>query len=494
MVMAVKKNDSDRTPPLEHPANETTAVPLVVDLDGSLLRTDSLLESLLLLVKSNPLFLLMLVVWLLRGKAYFKQRVSFYATLDVSSLPYNTDVLDFLQDQYHNKRTLILATGADERVARQIADYIPLFEDVIASDGHHNLTGRGKQQRLVAEFGSDGFDYLGNDTKDFVVWQEARQALVVGTPAFIRSVSDRFPHVAGGFEVEQGGWRQWVRALRLYQWLKNMLVFVPLLASHRFFEASLIVHTAIAFFSFSFCASSVYVLNDLLDLTDDRRHPRKRFRPFASGVLPLEGGLVAAPLLLGISLFIGASLPPYFLLILAIYYSTTLAYSFRLKSVVILDVIILSLLFTERMMAGSAAINIWPSPWLLAHSLFLFISLALVKRYAELVTVRIEHGQRGSARGYLVSDSEVLAAMGIASAFVSALVLVLYITSGSAELFYGRHNIIWLAIPLLLYWLCYIWLIAHRGGMFDDPMIFALKDRVSRYILLSLGLIMVLAI
>lgn len=473
---------------------ERVSVPLVVDLDGTVIRTDSLIESLMPLLKANPFFFVALFFWLVKGKAYLKQQVAQRVTLDISSLPYNLDILNFLRDQHHSKRRLILATGADQLIAQQIADYLHVFDSVIASNGENNLTGVGKKERLVKEFGVRGFDYLGNDRKDLFVWQAARRVMVVGSKTFINRIRARLSNVDRVFEVKTAGWPEWIRTLRLYHWLKNLLVFVPLIAAHRFCESSLIISATTAFLSFGFCASSVYILNDLLDLPEDRRHPRKRFRPFASGILPLAAGLVTAPMLLGFSIVIGLALPLSFLCILAIYYTTTLAYSFGLKKIVILDVIVLAMLFTARMMAGSAAVDVWPSSWLLAHSMFLFISLALVKRYAELVTMRIEHGQAAKARSYVASDSELLATMGIASAFISVLVLVLYITSGAAQLIYPHLNVIWLACPVLLYWLCYIWLVAHRGGMHDDPMIFALKDRVSRYTLLSMLIIMFLAL
>lgn len=470
------------------------SVPLAVDLDGTLIKTDSLLESLILLFKSNPFFFLLTGIWLARGRAHLKSQVARRVTLDISSLPYNLDVLHFLRDQHHDNRILILATGADEHIAQQIADYLHIFDRVMASNGKTNLTGVRKKERLAAEFGVRGFDYLGNDRKDLVVWQAARQTMAVGSKSFLDRMRSRLSNVERVFEMKTVGMAEWIRALRLYQWLKNILVFVPLLAAHWFHETNLMLAAGVAFLSFGLCASSVYIVNDLLDLSEDRRHPRKRFRPFASGALPLAAGLWTAPILLVFSIVIGLALPSSFLLMLAIYYATTMIYSLRLKQIVILDVIILAGLFTVRMMAGSAAVDIWPSSWLLAHSMFLFISLALVKRYAELVTMRIAHGKTAKARCYVASDSELLAAMGVASAFVSALVLVLYITSGSAQLSYGRHNVIWLMCPVLLYWLCYIWLVAHRGGMHDDPLIFALKDRVSLVILGSMVVIMTLAL
>jgi 4-hydroxybenzoate polyprenyltransferase len=471
-----------------------TSVPLAIDLDGTLIKTDSMIECLLVLFKRNPLIIFAMLAWLARGRAHLKHQVASRVTLDVSSLPYHMGLLAYLRDRHNEKRLLVLATGADERIARNIAAYLQIFGRVMASDGRTNLTGESKKRRLVEEFGASGFDYVGNSRKDLVVCQAARHAIIVGSPARIAGARARLSNISEVFKVGAANWRAWMGPLRLYQWLKNLLVFVPLLASHRFYEFNLLISACLAFLSFGLCASSVYLLNDLLDLSDDRRHPRKRRRAFASGGMPLAAGLKMIPLLLALSIGVGLLLPGSFLMVLGIYYGLTLAYSLRLKRVVILDVIVLAALFTVRMMAGSAAVEIWPSSWLMALSMFVFVSLALVKRYAELVTLRIAHGPSARARGYEMSDAEILSAMGIASAFMAVLVLVLYITEGQARLYYGSLTIIWLACPFLLFWMCYIWLVAHRGGMHDDPLVFALKDRVSRLTLVLMAIIMILAI
>jgi 4-hydroxybenzoate polyprenyltransferase len=469
-------------------------VPLAIDLDGTLVQSDSLVESFLMLFKCNPLYVFAMLAWLLRGVAHLKRQIACRTTIDVNSLPYHMSLLLFLQNQHQANRHLVLATGADETIARQIADYLQIFDRVLSSDGKTNLSGAIKRDLLVKEFGLGGFDYVGNSRKDLTVWHAARRALVVGSPGSIQYLSDNLPTVERTFECDEADWRVHLRSLRIYQWLKNVLVFVPLVAAHRFYEIPLLASTCLAFVSFGLCASSVYVLNDLLDLPDDRRHPTKRHRPFASGVLPLAAGLWMIPSLLGLSMGIGLILPRSFLAMLGIYYALTLAYSMWLKRLIALDVIVLAVLFTMRMMAGSAAVAIWPSAWLLALSMFLFTSLALVKRYAELVIMRMEHGQNARARGYVASDAELLSAIGVASGVVAVLVLALYITSGPAQLYYGRHYAIWLVCPILLFWICYIWLIAHRGEMLDDPLVFALRDRMSRLAIGAMAILMILAI
>ncbi len=472
---------------------EINSVPLAVDLDGTLVKTDLLVESLLVLVKRNPLYVFLILIWVLKGKAYFKHQVGRRVTLDVSSLPYHLELLIHLRNLHEQGRRLILATAADERIAGQIVNYLQLFDTMLASDGITNLSGIRKRDRLLDEFGEKGFDYAGNSPDDLVVWAAARNAIVVSSCAQFRKAADRIAVVAQFFEQRQGGIKQYLGAVRLHQWLKNSLIFVPLLAAHRIHDAALFAPACLAFVAFGLCASSVYVLNDLLDLSEDRRHPRKRYRPFAAGELSLLSGLVLAPTLLVFSILLSLLLPGAFLGILAAYYSLTLAYSFYIKYIMMLDVIVLAALFTVRMMAGSAAVNIWPSHWLLAFSMFLFVSLALVKRYAELVIVRKERGENASARGYVVGDRELLAAMGSASGFISVLVLALYIASGAALQYYGHHRVIWLACPLLFFWISYIWLLAHRGTMHDDPLVFALRDPGSWIIFLLMTAVMIVA-
>ena len=473
---------------------KTAEVPLVVDLDGTLVKSDTLIESVLILIKRNPLSLVAIFFWLCKGRAYVKQQVGRRADLDVSSLPYNVDLLIDLRILREQGRCLVLATGADEHTAGQIAGYLNLFQQVIASDGLHNLTGSAKRDRLVAEFGQKGFDYAGNSRQDVIVWHAARHAIVVNAvPAVEKTVSAAMPS-GKVYARPHTGIKPLFRALRPHQWLKNSLVFLPLVAAHRIPEMWLIIKGLLAFTAFCLCASSVYVLNDLLDLSEDRRHPRKRKRPFASGALTLEAGLVMAPVLLALSLLPALLLPMDFLSVLAVYYGLTILYTFYVKKIVMLDVIFLAGLFTVRMMAGSAAVAIWPSHWLLAFSMFLFVSLALVKRYAELVIVQNERGRDAKARGYMVRDRELLAAMGIASGFLSILVLALYITSGAAKAYYGQDSVIWMACPLMFFWVSHIWIIAHRGNMVDDPLVFALRDPMSWVVFVLLLIIMVIAI
>jgi 4-hydroxybenzoate polyprenyltransferase/phosphoserine phosphatase len=466
--------------------------PLVVDLDGTLARTDLLVESFVALIKQNPVYILATLFWFLRGKAYLKRQISQRVNLDISVLPYHQELIDHLREQRARGRQIVLATGTDEQIARQVADHLGLFDKVLGSDGTTNLSGRDKRDRLLEEFGEKKFDYAGNDRKDFPIWSSARKGILVNVPEHVLGMATRIVEVERVFHFREKGIKPYVEALRLHQWLKNILVFVPLVTAHRFVEPALIAKNLIAFLAFGLCASSVYLLNDLIDLSADRHHPRKKRRPFAAGDVSPLVGLFASPGLLGLSLLISLVLPLYFIWMLVIYYLLNLAYSFYLKQVALLDVILLAGLYTMRIMAGSASVDIWPSSWLLAFSTFIFLSLALVKRYDELVIMNAETG-KVRVRGYEIVDKELLASLGSGSGYVAVLVLAIYISTGKAEIFYTRHHFIWLLCPLLLYWISYVWLIAHRGAMLDDPLVFALKDRVSRITLFLGGIVLLLA-
>jgi len=466
--------------------------PLVVDLDGTLIKTDSLAESFFALMRQNPLYLFLLPFWLLRGRAFLKRKISQRVVLDVSLLPYQDELLNYLKLQHAQGRQLVLATGTDERIAQKVADYLQIFDRVLASNGTINLSGRYKQSRLVADFGERHFDYAGNSRRDLAVWSSARKAILVNPTRSLSRTTARLSEIEQVFHSRKGRLRLYLQALRLQQWLKNLLVFVPLVMVHRFLELDLLGKTFLAFLAFGLCASSVYLINDLLDLPSDRHHPRKRQRPFATGKLSLFWGLGLSPLLFCLSLLVSLLLPLSFIGTLVIYYVLNLSYSFYLKRIVLLDVIVLAGLYTLRVMAGSAAISIWPSSWLLAFSTFIFLSLALVKRYAELVIMEAESGVV-QVRGYQIVDKELLASLGSGSGYVAVLVLAIYISSGVAEIHYTRHYLVWLLCPLLLYWISYVWLIAHRGRMHDDPLVFTVRDRVSRIVLLLSAVVLLLA-
>jgi len=458
--------------------------PLVVDLDGTLIKTDLLLESVCRLLRQKPLALFALPVWLLKGRAHLKREIAVRVRLDPELLPYRTALLDYLRAESDEGRSIVLATASDERFAREIADHLKLFDLVLASDGVTNLSGERKRTRLVGQFGQKGFDYVGNESRDLAVWSSAKKAIVVNSNPRLLRAAAKVAECETLFEDRRASLREYWGALRPQQWLKNILVFVPLIAAHLFTEPILMARTFITFLAFCCCASSGYLINDLCDLEADRHHPSKKLRPFASGRLPLLFGLAAAPALIVLGCLLAWLVSPLSVGFLLLYFTLTVAYSVRLKKVVLLDVFLLASFYTLRIIAGGVAAAIPLSVWLLAFSMFLFISLAFVKRYAELIIMRDVEGDHATARSYELSDAELLAFKGTASGYAAVLVLSLYIASGAVKVHYSTHEVLWLVCPLLLYWIGYLWLVAHRGIMFHDPLVFAVRDRTSRILIL----------
>ena len=470
-------------------------VPLCVDLDGTLLRSDSLVESLLALFKQGLRFLWLAPLWLLRGRALFKAEIGRRVHLDAASLPYHAGLLAWLREQRAAGRRLALCTAADQTVAATVAEHLQLFERVLASDGRVNLKGRHKRDRLSAEFGEGGYDYAGNAGSDLAVWARARRAIVVNARTGLVEQARGVTEVERVFEREGSSVaRAWWRALRPHQWLKNILVFAPLLAAHAWRDTAALGAAALAFAAFCLCASGTYLLNDLLDLEADRAHPRKRLRPFASGALHPGAGLVASALLVLGAFALAFAISPLFGGALLLYAALSLSYSLRIKKIEMLDVIALAGLYTLRILAGGAAVRIFPSFWLLAFSMFLFLSLAMVKRCAELLRMIEANKVKTKGRGYHVGDLQVLQQLGGASGYLSVLVLALYMNSSNSQQLYRHPEALWLLCPLLLYWISRVWIVCHRGAMHDDPVVFALRDRVSRWLALLAALIVWLAI
>ncbi|MCX5796367.1 MAG: UbiA family prenyltransferase [Elusimicrobia bacterium] len=448
-------------------------LPLCVDLDGTLIRSDLLFESAAALVKARPWFLLALPFWLARGLAFLKRRIAESASLDVSALPFHGPLLERLRAQKASGRRLVLATASDIRLARQVADRAGLFDEVLASHDGINLIGEAKARALVERFGKGGFDYAGDDAKDLPVWRAARKAILVDVP---ESLAAEVAALVPAERISAGGssrLREAWRALRPYQWGKNLIIFIPIVTSHRWSDLAILGQAFLAAVSFSLCASSVYLLNDLLDLQVDRSTPGKKDRPFAAGTLPLSWALLLLPLLAAAA-GVAAFLPKGFALVLASYYALTLLYSWKLRSVVVLDVFCLALLYTARLFAGHAATGIPFSPWLSGFSMFLFLSLALMKRYVEFSGAALSPG-----RGYGPSDAPLLRDLGVTSGCVSALIFAFYIYSEQVARLYTKPVLLWLICLLILFALGRMWHLARRGRLDEDPVRFVLKDGVS---------------
>ena len=453
-----------------------------MDCDGTLVRTDLLFESLFQLPRQSPLSLCLLPVWYWRGKGHLKEQIAKKVNLDVTQLPYHLEFLDYLRGARAGGRSLVLVTGCAEKYARKIADYLKIFDRVESTRNGINLTAHRKADRLVEIFGEGGFEYAGNCSEDLPIWRKASAAVLVNARRSAVRKAARLTKVSRKFERPSARITDYFEAMRLHQWLKNVLVFVPLLASHRVGDIGTIISAVLAFLAYGFCASSVYLLNDLLDLSADRAHPRKKHRPFASGRIPLQSGVILIPPLLVVAGLIGLLLPPTFLTVLALYYVMTLAYSLWLKNRVIVDVLVLTGLYTFRIIAGASATGIMPSFWLLAFSMFMFLSLALVKRCSELVSLRNTADRKLKGRGYRTNDLPVLMSLGTSSGQMAVLVIALYVNSPDVQRLYGTPELLWLVIPPMLFWVSRVWMKTNRGEMRDDPVVFAVRDPVGQLV------------
>lgn len=461
------------------PGTAPVDVPFVVDLDGTLILTDLLQESTLKLIKLHPGFVFVLPRWLAAGKARLKREIAERVRLDVAALPFDGRVLDLVRAARAEGRRVVLCTAADARLANAVADHLSLFDEVLASDGTTNLSAQAKSAALVARFGERGFDYAGNAMCDVAVWSRAREAIVVAAPPRVVAAARAAATVTQELPRSRFGVKTWIAALRLQQWVKNLLVLLPLLASHELGDPSLLLPVMLAFVAFGLCASSVYIVNDLMDLESDRHHPRKRSRPFAAGRLLPAAGLAMAGALLIASFTLSLALPPLFMLCLALYLGLTLSYTLLLKQKVLVDSLCLAGLYTLRVVAGGAAAGVDPGFWLLAFSLFLFLSLAFVKRYSELSILLSKGRHRAHGRGYVSKDLPLIQTMGIVSGYASVVVMALYLNGESIVLLYPQPLLMWFTVPILLYWISRIWVKAHRGEMHDDPVLFAFTDRLS---------------
>jgi len=448
-------------------------ISLYVDLDGTLTLTDTLHEQIVGLMRSRPWILLLAPYWLMcGGKARLKHEVARRVTLEVQNLPYDRATLEQIFEYQAQGRKIVLATAANTEIAEAVAAHIGVFDEVISSTPEVNLSGRSKLNK-IRESDSE-FAYIGNGRADIPIWEHATEKFIVNGPATL----ERRIIAAGGTSL---GKRDsilagLVKAARPHQWLKNLLLFVPLLVAHKIGDPSAISSAGIGFLSFCLCASGVYVLNDLLDIENDRKHHKKRFRPFAAGTVPIPYGIAASLILTlaGIALAISVNWP--FVLVLCGYLLITNAYSFRLKKVIMLDVVTLAGLYTARVIAGAEAIDVPLSFWLLSFSMFLFLSLALVKRYCEIAALEDSGVQEAGGRGYSVDDKGIITQLGTASGIVSVLVMALYVNSEAISALYSEPRFVWIVCPLLLYWIGRIWLLAHRGEVDEDPVVFAAKD------------------
>jgi len=476
-IAAMKHTDTE---PMAVPGNAASVgtVPLAVDLDGTLIGSDAMAESLIVLMHKSPLQLLRLPLWLAGGRAQFKSRLARIASPAVATLPYRRPVLELLQEERSKGRELVLATGTNEALASKVAQHVGLFDRTIASDEQVNLTGETKAQRLTEMFGVRGFDYVGNGWDDVPVWSQARKAILVEPGPLLRrrvAASTQIEHIVRG---RGNHLESWLEEMRWQHWFKNVLLFVPLIAAHHLYDFEALVQPALAFAAFCLCASSIYLFNDLADLPSDRSHPVKKLRPLASGRVSIRGGVLLQAFLLVCALALGSILPAGFLATIGIYFVLQVAYSLQLKHVAYLDALVLATGYSLRIVAGAAAAETVISPWPLAVAQLFFFGLALLKRYAELVAMHMHFGQQTNVRGYALGQNSAIYQVGTASGYLAVLVLALYGYLLEEE---GLHFVAVVALCVfLLVWTMHVWRMARLGRITGDPVVFVCRDRTSQ--------------
>jgi 4-hydroxybenzoate polyprenyltransferase/phosphoserine phosphatase len=466
--------------------------PLVVDLDGTLTPTDTLAELIVRVVRQRPLDALLTLLWLLRGRAALKAQLASRVPLRPETLPYREVLCRFISAERARGRSVILATASAEAIAQSVAAHLGCFDAVLASDSRTNLKGAAKLRAIRESVGAR-FAYAGDSAADLPIWREAESAILVATSRSVSAGVRR--HTPVEFEVprSRAGVTTWVRQLRLHQCLKNLLIFVPLLTSFTLGDLALLMTAVWAFLAFSMAASSAYILNDLWDLDSDRAHARKRHRPLASGRISIRSAAMTALILLAASLGLAWAIEATFFWLVLVYLFSSIAYSWRLKTYVVLDVVVLSGLYTLRILAGSAAVTVNTSFWLLAFSVFLFLSLALIKRCTELQMGEREAHAATPGRDYRMEDLAILWPMGVAAGLSAVVVFALFVSAAETASRYATPQLLWLVGVGLIYWLGRLWIKTARGEMHDDPLLFTLRNRGSRVTILAMLLVMLAA-
>lgn len=464
-------------------------VPLVVDIDGTLINTDLLHEAAILLFKKNPFYIFKYILWLLKGKAYLKKKIFELVWIEYETLPFNQQVLDFLHEEHAKGRKIILATASPLQAAEAIAKVHPIFSGVYGTEHDINLKGATKLNLLEKEFGKGNFDYIGNSQADLIIFASSNAAYLVNPTGAVKRKAGAIGNLKNTWVSGKATIKDYIKAIRAYQWIKNLLVFVPLITSHTIRETNLLLLSVYAFGLMSITASAGYLLNDVLDVHADRKHPRKKFRAIASGKLSIITASILALVFLATGLIVAAKLNIYFFCILVAYFIISFSYSVFLKKIVLYDVFILALLYSVRVFAGAIIIDVPLSFWLIAFSTFIFLSLAFVKRCSELMQINDDGNLQNMRRGYLAADLQLLQVMGVVSGFLAVVVFSLYINSPEVTQLYTQPKILWAISFLFLFWISRIWLHTVRGKMTDDPIVYAIKDVTSYFVFLFTGIL-----
>lgn len=469
-----------------------TNLPLVVDLDGTLTPTDTLAEAVIQLIRRSPANLALLLFRLFQGRAAFKQFVASRSSFSAETLPIREPLLTYLRTEKAKGRRLILATASHKSVADQVAGHLGIFDAVIGTEGNTNLKG-GNKLGAIRQTVGERFVYAGDSAADLPIWQAAAGAILVGAPRRVARTVRASTPIEWELARSRPRLASWTKALRIHQWLKNLLVFVPVVTAFSFMDVQSLLTSTIAFISFSLAASASYIVNDLWDLENDRRHPYKRMRPLANAEISIRSAISVSATTLFSALFLASTISPQFAFLIVFYLLLTSAYSWFLKSYFVIDVIVLSVLYTLRIIAGSVAIEVPTSTWLLGFSVFIFLSLALVKRCSELVSVQAVDGEAARGRDYRVSDLVVLWPLGVSAAMASVVVFGLFISSPETEARYESPLMLWVVALGLIYWLSRLWIKTARGEMHEDPVVYAARDKGSRLLMLMIAVAMVAA-
>jgi 4-hydroxybenzoate polyprenyltransferase len=475
-------------------------LPIAVDLDGTLIKSDTLIEATLILVKMNPLYVFVIPFWILRGRLFFKKEIFDRVELDYSCLPYEHQLIDWLKTCKKDGHKIELVSATPDLVARGVADFTEIFDDSFGSTNEVNLKGNNKRDFLDQRFGKNGYIYCGNSSDDLSVWQHCSQAVVVSAPRSVARKATKSSEIIFEINKSHNILRTFLKAIRIHQWTKNILIFIPLILGHQINQTTILA-AFLAFISFSMCASSIYLINDLLDLSADRAHPDKKHRPLASGQLGLSWGVMLSIILVVGGICLAVELSRGFLITLIVYLFITNFYSTILKRIPIADVLVLASLYSIRLIAGSQASGVHTSTWLLSVSMFFFLSLAFMKRVSELKLLMQQHrnstGRRNvrihdihiHGRGYIIDDLQILTSMGAASGYLAVVLYAQYISDSAIRVMYTTPDLLWYICPILLFWISRAWLITNRGKMHSDPVAFALRDRGSYLSFAAVGII-----
>ena len=475
-------------------ASPTTSTVWVVDLDRTLVTTDTLVEALMRLLRRNPVLVFLLPWWLLRGRAHFKEQVACRAGLDATLLPYNPEVLALLREQQRLGRAIVLATAGDRHIAAAVAAHLRFFSAVLASDGRVNLKGHAKADALVRRYGAGGYIYVGDGWADLPVWRDSAGAVIVGgSSELVARVGQAVPVLGCLGRAPPGVAAGLLRLARPHQWVKNLLLLVPLVTAHRVGDATAWLASLEGIVAACLASSAVYAANDVADLPADRAHPIKRARPLASGQLQPRLALLFAGALAATALLAGARLPAAFVQSLVVYLAGATVYSLWLKRVAYADVLTLASLYVLRVQMGAAAIEVPVSRWLLEFTALLFLSLALLKRHTELDAAARAGRDLRPWRGYPPGRTAAIARLGFASGLVAVVVLAFYVGSREAALYYARPVLLWGMVPLVALWLARAWRLALNRRMDDDPVAFAVRDAPTYAVLAAIGVLMLLA-